>query len=82
VRPAHDGLVFASDAQGRLVLLKKDAPAGLTMVVGDLPLGPGPTLYTRIGNVFPWVCALFALAAGAGAALTRARARRPMELAS
>lgn len=82
VRPAHDGLVFASDAQGRLVLLKKGAPAGLTMVVGDLPLGPGPTLYTRIGNVFPWICALFAIAAGAGVALKRVGARRPMELAS
>ncbi|WP_426663794.1 nitrilase-related carbon-nitrogen hydrolase [Rhodanobacter aciditrophus] len=66
VRAAHDGLVFASDAQGRLVALKKDAPAGLTMVVADLPLGPGPTLYTRIGNVFPWLCGIFALALGAG----------------
>lgn len=66
VRPAHDGLVFASDAQGRLVAVKKDAPTGLTMVIADLPLGPGPTLYTRIGNVFPWVCVLFSFAVGAG----------------
>jgi apolipoprotein N-acyltransferase len=79
VRPAHDGLVFASDAQGRLVALKKDAPAGLTMVVADLPLGPGPTLYTRIGNVFPWICVLFSLALGAAVALKRSGARRPVE---
>jgi apolipoprotein N-acyltransferase len=66
VRAAHDGLVFASDAQGRLVAVRKDAPAGPTMVIADLPLGPGPTLYTRIGNVFPWMCVIFSLALGAG----------------
>jgi len=66
VRPAHDGLVFASDAQGRLVAMKKDAPTGLTMIIGDLPLGSGRTLYTRIGNTFPWICVIFSLTAGAG----------------
>jgi apolipoprotein N-acyltransferase len=65
VRPAHDGLVIASDAQGRLVAAKKDAPTGLTMVVADLPLGPGPTLYARIGDVFPWLCVIFSLLLGA-----------------
>lgn len=80
VRPAHDGLVFASDAQGRLAAVKKDAPTGLTMVVADLPLGPGPTLYTRIGNVFPWICVIFSLAVGAGAMLRRSGASRPIEL--
>ncbi len=64
VRPAHEGLVIASDAQGRLVAVKKDAPTGLTMVVADLPLGPGPTLYTRIGDVFPWLCLIFSLLLG------------------
>ena len=71
VRPAHDGLAFASDAQGRLVAVRKDAPTGLTMVIADLPLGPGPTLYTRIGNVFPWLCAFFSLTVGAGLAIRR-----------
>ena len=66
VRAAHDGLVFASDAQGRLVALKKDAPASLTMIVADLPPGSGPTLYTRIGNAFAWLCGIFVLALGAG----------------
>ena len=82
VRPAHDGLAFASDAQGRLVALKKDAPTGVTMAVADLPLGPGPTLYTRIGNFFPWLCVLFSLAVAAGAALERSGARPPIEAAS
>jgi len=65
VRPAHDGLVIVSDAQGRLRAVKKDAPTGLTMVVADLPLGPGPTLYTRIGDVFPWLCLVFSVVLGA-----------------
>jgi apolipoprotein N-acyltransferase len=82
VRAAHDGLAFASDAQGRLIALKKDAPTGVTMAVADLPLGPGPTLYARIGNFFPWLCVLFSLAVAAGAALRPAGARRPIEAAS
>lgn len=68
VRPAHEGLEIVSDAEGRLVALKKDAPSGLTMTVADLPLGPGPTLYTRIGDVFPWLCVLGSLLLGAAAA--------------
>lgn len=71
VRPAHDGLVYASDAQGRLVALKKTAPTGLTMIVADLPLGPGPTLYARIGDLFPWTCVICALVLGAGLARRR-----------
>jgi len=27
----------------------------------DVPLGPGPTLYTRIGDVFAWLCAALSL---------------------
>jgi apolipoprotein N-acyltransferase len=65
VRPAHDGLVIAADAQGRLVAAKTDASTGLTMIVADLPLGPGPTLYVRIGDVFPWSCLAFSLMLGA-----------------
>ena len=71
VRAAHDGLVFASDAQGRLVASKKDAPTGLTMVVADLPLGPGPTLYTRIGNLFAWICVAWCLVLGVALASWR-----------
>lgn len=83
VRPAHDGLVIATDAQGRLVAAKQDASTGLTMIIADLPLGPGPTLYTRIGDVFPWLCAIFSLLLGAqsmGAA--GILARRPRSFAS
>lgn len=61
VRAAGNGFVTASDAEGRIVASKMDTPTGLTMIVADLPLGPGPTLYTRIGNVFAWLCITFLL---------------------
>ena len=65
VRAANEGLVTASDAQGRLIASKMDMPTGLTMVVADLPLGPGPTLYTRTGDIFPWLCVALLIAIGA-----------------
>jgi apolipoprotein N-acyltransferase len=34
------------------------------MIVTDLPLGPGPTLYARIGDVFPWLCVIFSILLG------------------
>jgi len=71
VRPAHEGLDFASDAQGRLVALKRDAPTGLTLIVADVAPGPGPTLYVRIGDVFPWLCVICSLVLGAGLASRR-----------
>jgi apolipoprotein N-acyltransferase len=68
VRPAHGGLEIISDAQGRLIADKQDAPTGLTMTVADVPLGSGATLYDRIGDVFPWLCVIGSLALGTGAA--------------
>jgi apolipoprotein N-acyltransferase len=56
VRAANDGWVTASDAEGRLIASKVAAPTGLTMIVANLPFGPGPTLYARIGDVFAWLC--------------------------
>jgi apolipoprotein N-acyltransferase len=64
VRAASNGLVTASDDRGRLIASKMDSPAGPTMIVADLPLGSGPTLYTRIGDAFSWGCAAFFLWVG------------------
>lgn len=64
VRAANEGLVTASDAEGRIIAAKMDAPSGLTMIVTDLPLGPGATLYVRIGDAFAWFCAALALLIG------------------
>ena len=53
-RAANHGLLTASDANGRLIAQKVARPNQGDWILADLPLGPGPTLYTRIGNVFPW----------------------------
>jgi len=53
-RAASHGLLTASDANGRLIAQKVARPEQMDWILADLPLGPGPTLYTRIGNVFPW----------------------------
>ncbi|RWM02536.1 MAG: hypothetical protein E5X80_28090 [Mesorhizobium sp.] len=74
MRPAHHGLVIASDAQGRVVAMKEVAPTGLTMVVTDLSLGPGPTLYTRIGDLFARLCVASTLSIAILSMLKRRRA--------
>jgi len=74
VRSAYLGLVAASDSRGRLIASKMAWPhAGMTAIVADLPLGPGPTLYTRIGDVFAWLCVALSLAIGALALMARKR---------
>jgi len=66
VRSAYQGLLTASDAQGRLIASKTAlARAGMSTIVAVLPLDPGPTLYTRIGDVFAWLCFALFLAIGA-----------------
>jgi apolipoprotein N-acyltransferase len=72
VRSAYLGLLTASDSRGRLIASKMAWPrAGMTVIVADLPLGPGPTLYTRMGDVFDWICIALTLAIGAMARLRR-----------
>ncbi|HEY3638597.1 MAG TPA: nitrilase-related carbon-nitrogen hydrolase, partial [Rhizomicrobium sp.] len=77
VRAANEGLVTASDAQGWLIAAKMDTPAGLTVIVADLPLGSGPTLYTRIGDAFAWFCIALLLLIGAYAYLFGIRVSQP-----
>jgi len=71
VRAAHRGLLTVSDAQGRLIAWKGEGPHGLDVIAADVPLGPGPTLYTRIGDVLPWASLALTLCLGAGAGLRR-----------
>ena len=65
VRAANEGLLTASDAEGRLIAQKNAAPSGMTVLIAALPLGPGPTFYTRIGDAFPWCAVVLFLAIGA-----------------
>jgi apolipoprotein N-acyltransferase len=61
LRSAFDGLETISDAQGRILARAPTEQVGMVAVSADVPLGPGPTPYTRIGDVFPWLCAVLSL---------------------
>jgi apolipoprotein N-acyltransferase len=61
VRSASNGLETISDAQGRILASARTYAPGLTVIRARVPLGPGPTLYTRIGDVFAWACVAAAL---------------------
>jgi apolipoprotein N-acyltransferase len=74
VRSAFGGVETASDAQGRLLARISTVHAGMVRLSADVPLGPGPTLYTRIGDVFAWLCV--ALALGLAGLLLRTRRAR------
>jgi apolipoprotein N-acyltransferase len=58
VRSATQGLETVSDAQGRVIARANTNAPGLTEIIADVPPGPGPTLYTRIGDIFCWLMLL------------------------
>jgi apolipoprotein N-acyltransferase len=79
VRAADEGLLTASDAEGRLISQKSAAASGMTVLIAALPLGPGSTLYTRIGDLFAW--SIVSLLAGIGVlciAQRKARSAGPL----
>lgn len=55
-RSAKTGYVTAHDAYGRTLASSSTFAADPAMVVADVPLGPGPTLYTEWGDWFGWLC--------------------------
>jgi apolipoprotein N-acyltransferase len=61
LRSAFDGLETISDAQGRILARASTERAGMVAISADVPLGPGPTPYTRMGDVFPCLCAALSL---------------------
>jgi apolipoprotein N-acyltransferase len=71
VRSAFNGVATASDAQGRVLARASTVQPGMMRLSADVPLGPGPTLYTWIGDVFAWLCV--ALSLGLTAMLFRKR---------
>jgi apolipoprotein N-acyltransferase len=64
LRSAFDGLETISDAEGRMLASAPTTRAGMVAIAADVPLGPGPTLYSRIGDVFPWLCAALSVLIG------------------
>jgi len=84
LRSAFNGLETISDAQGRVLARAPTERAGMVVVSADVPLGPGPTLYTRMGDAFSWLCAALSLLVGvrlfagrASAAVARLRRKPP-----
>jgi apolipoprotein N-acyltransferase len=61
VRSAFLGVETASDAQGRVLARASTVQPGMVRLSAQVPLGPGPTIYTRIGDVFAWACVALAL---------------------
>lgn len=55
-RSANYGLLTLSDAYGRVLATKASTSGGMVLLQGDLPRGPGQTLYARIGDSFAWIC--------------------------
>jgi apolipoprotein N-acyltransferase len=68
LRSAFNGLETISDAKGRVLAMASAMRPGMITAVADVPIGPGPTLYTRIGDVFAWACCAVAAALAIAAA--------------
>ncbi len=75
LRSAFNGIETISDANGRVLAVAPTQQAGMVVIAANVPLGPGPTLYTRFGDVFSWLCIV--LTAFIGARLLSAAAARP-----
>lgn len=64
VRAANNGLLTATDAEGRVIAEKRVSSDHMDTMLADLPLGTGPTLYAQIGDIFSWVCMALTLLLG------------------
>ncbi|WP_410615542.1 acyltransferase [Amycolatopsis sp. lyj-109] len=59
---AARGTPMLADAQGHVPAEAHTGGSPFTVVVGDVPIGPGKTPYARFGDWFAWLCGLVALA--------------------
>ena len=55
-RAANDGLLTLSDAYGRVLGERSTTSGGMVTLSGELPRGPGKTLYAKVGDSFAWLC--------------------------
>lgn len=55
-RAAKQGLLTLSDAYGRVLEKKHSGTDGMATLIGNLPRGPGHTIYGLIGDTFAWLC--------------------------
>ena len=57
VRASRLGLSSAVDPYGRILGIMDDATAEQRVMVAQVPVGGVRTVYTRIGDLFAWLCA-------------------------
>lgn len=63
VRSSHEGLLFATDAYGRVLGEKHSAPLpGSALMVKLVAADPVHTLYAATGDVLGWACVAAAVA--------------------
>ncbi|MGW4063622.1 nitrilase-related carbon-nitrogen hydrolase [Amycolatopsis sp. NPDC004747] len=58
---AARGTPMLADAQGHVLAEAHTGGSPFTVVVADVPTGPGKTPYARFGDWFAWLCGLLAL---------------------
>jgi apolipoprotein N-acyltransferase len=80
-RSSREGLLTVSDAQGRLIAGPVASSAAEAMVVASVPVGNGRTLYSRVGDVFGWICVAIAVGLVMWA-LVRSRGRSSIRTAA
>jgi apolipoprotein N-acyltransferase len=57
VRASREGLLTASDPYGRILAeVPSSELPGRSLLAAVTVTGPVPTLFTRIGNLFGWIC--------------------------
>jgi len=57
IRASKQGLLSVSDRYGRFVAETRSRKSPGAMLIAAAPVGaPSPTLYTRIGDTFGWLC--------------------------
>jgi len=76
LRTAFHGLATVSDDRGRILALAKVRQPGFVVARADVPLGTGPTLYTRLGDWFAWLCLVLAVALAGLSLFARRRASK------
>ena len=62
IRASREGLLTASDPYGRILAeIPSSAMPGRSLLARVTVANPIPTVYTRIGNVFGWLCVVAAV---------------------
>jgi apolipoprotein N-acyltransferase len=62
LRPASSGISLAVDGRGRIRARVDDAESGGAPLTAVLPVHPVRTIYTALGDIWMWICAVGAAA--------------------